>query len=282
MKKTPRVLVIAIGVLGGWVAVTFVAILMLQPGPGPTPCSDERPGLWLRFGGERPQLSGRAPTAAKAMAVIVAVDHWGYPLSTVCGEGVASDPMWTQVVTAVYRAPLANLRVGEVLVRPDLVIIAGQAWSHVDRDKIESAVRANLAAAGLASVPTLIEIGVSPDPALLRRIEGLPLRFDSRSADVPSDTRTILGGLVQELGRTDSRIVLIGHADSTGRTAGNAAISQRRADAVKELLVNGGVSPHRITAIGAGDRMPVADNGTPEGRAANRAVVVELVTSGDR
>ena len=75
IKTKPRLHVIAIGVLVGWTAFAVVAIFLLRPEP--PPCSDERPGLWLRFGGERPQLSGRAPAAAKAIAVIVAVDYWG-------------------------------------------------------------------------------------------------------------------------------------------------------------------------------------------------------------
>ena len=72
IKTKPRLHVIAIGVLVGWTAFAVRAIFLLRPEP--PPCLDERPGLWLRFGGERPQLSGRAPAAAKAIAVIVAVD----------------------------------------------------------------------------------------------------------------------------------------------------------------------------------------------------------------
>jgi outer membrane protein OmpA-like peptidoglycan-associated protein len=238
--------------------------------------------LWLRFGGERPQLSGHAPTAAKAIAVIVAVEYWGYPLSTVCSSGIMLDSTWTKVTTGVYRAPLANLRTGEVMVRPDLVVIAGQTWSKARRDELESAVRKNLAAAGLATVPTLMQIGVPPDPALLRHLAALDLRFPSRSAEISSDARSALNSLVQELRRTDSPIRVIGHADATGRASKNDAISQQRADAVRDLLVQAGIRSSRITAIGEGDRMPIADNTTPEGRAANRRVVIELGATDDR
>jgi len=207
---------------------------------------------------------------------------WGYPLSTVCSSGITLDLTCTKVTTAVYRAPLSHLRTGEVMVRPDLVVIAGQAWSKAHRDEIESAVHKNLAAAGLAAVPTLIQIGVSPDPALLRRLAALDLRFSSRSAEISSDARSALNNLIQELRRTDSPIMVIGHADATGRASKNDAISQKRADAVQELLVKAGIRSARITALGEGDRMPIADNTTPEGRAANRRVVIELVATGDR
>jgi outer membrane protein OmpA-like peptidoglycan-associated protein len=280
IKIKPRLHVIAIGVLVGWTAFAVFAIFLLRPEP--PPCPDERPGLWLRFGGERPQLSGRAPTAAKAIAVIVAVDYWGYPLSTVCSSGITLDATWTKVATAVYRAPLAHLRTGEVMVRPDLVVIVGQAWTKARRDELESSVRKNLAAAGLATIPTLMQIGVSPDPALLLRLAALDVSFSSRSAEISSGARFALTGLVQELGHTDSPIMVIGHADATGRASKNGAISQQRADAVRELLVKAGIPSSRITALGEGDRMPIANNTTPEGRAANRRVVIELVATGDR
>ena len=60
--------------------------------------------------------------------------------------------------------------------------------------------------------------------------------------------------------------MVIGHADATGRASKNGAISQKRADAVQELLVEAGIPPRRITSLGEGDRMPIADNTTPEGR----------------
>jgi outer membrane protein OmpA-like peptidoglycan-associated protein len=275
MNKKPRLRVVAIGVLLGFTAFAVVGIYPLRPEP--QPCSDERPGLWLRFGSERPQLSGRAPTAAKAIAIIVAVDYWGYPVSTVCSSGITLDSKWTSVVTAIYRAPLAHLRTGQVLVRPDLVVIAGQTGTKAHREEIESNVHKNLEVAGLANVPTLMEIGVSPDPALLRRLAALDLRFRSRSAEIATEPRAALTSLVQELRRTDSLIILIGHADKTGRASKNDAISQARADAVRELLVKAGIPSRRIIALGEGDRMPIADNSTREGRAANRRVMIELV-----
>jgi OmpA-OmpF porin, OOP family len=281
MKNKPRVGVIAIGVLFDWTLFAAVAIYMLRPEP--SPCADDRPGLWLRFDGDQPRLSGRAPAAAKFIAVIIGVDSWGYAQSTVCADGTTrGDEAWTKIITAVYRAPLAHLRTGEVMVRPDLVVIAGQTWNKAQRDELELAVHKNLADAGLANVALLIEIGVSPDPPLLRRVAALELHFPSRSAEVSSDAHAALIGLVQDLRRTDSLVIVIGHADATGRAAKNDPISQKRADAVRELLVKTGIPAQRITALGEGDRMPIADNRTAEGRAANRRVVIEVGATGDR
>ncbi|MEO4048711.1 OmpA family protein [Pseudomonas sp. CAU 1711] len=67
--------------------------------------------------------------------------------------------------------------------------------------------------------------------------------------------------------------VVEGHTDSIGTDAYNQGLSERRANAVRDLLVNQyGVSGDRVSSVGYGESRPVADNGTDEGRAINRRV----------
>ena len=180
------------------------------------------------------------------------------------------------VTEALYRAPLAYLHTGEVLVRPDLVVVAGQTSTRTHRDEIESAVRANLAAAGLSKTPMIVQIGVTTDPELMKRLAALDLHFAPASADLLPDSSQAVAVLVPELRRIDAPIIIVGHADATGRAAANDDLSQRRADAVRALLVKSGIAPGRVTALGEGDRMPVGDNATPTGRAANRRATIGL------
>jgi outer membrane protein OmpA-like peptidoglycan-associated protein len=70
-----------------------------------------------------------------------------------------------------------------------------------------------------------------------------------------------------------------GHTDSTGTEAYNTDLSIRRAGAVKNLLVQRGVSSTRIEAIGFGESMPVAGNDTEAGRARNRRVEIKIAPS---
>jgi len=56
----------------------------------------------------------------------------------------------------------------------------------------------------------------------------------------------------------------------------NARISQSRADAVRTSLVTRRIPPERLTAVGYGEATPIADNGTEEGREANRRIEFTL------
>ena len=80
-------------------------------------------------------------------------------------------------------------------------------------------------------------------------------------------------------GLAATSIEVIGHTDSTGDRAANQALSERRADAVAQLLVAKGVAADRIAVRGAGPDRPVADNATSSGRALNRRVEIVLSTS---
>lgn len=63
-----------------------------------------------------------------------------------------------------------------------------------------------------------------------------------------------------------------GHTDSTGNAASNQKLSEDRAKAIVDKLVENGISRSRLTAVGKGQSSPIADNGTDEGRAKNRRV----------
>jgi OmpA-OmpF porin, OOP family len=78
--------------------------------------------------------------------------------------------------------------------------------------------------------------------------------------------------------RTDTTLKLVveGHTDDVGKPASNLILSQKRADAVKNYLIQKGLDANRLEAKGHGQENPVADNSKPEGRAANRRVELKL------
>ena len=72
-------------------------------------------------------------------------------------------------------------------------------------------------------------------------------------------------------------IIAVGHTDSVGSDAYNQKLSVRRAEAVKAYLVSKGIEKNRIYTEGKGEKQPVADNKTKEGRTKNRRVEIEVV-----
>lgn len=72
-------------------------------------------------------------------------------------------------------------------------------------------------------------------------------------------------------------VELGGHTDSIGSDAYNQGLSERRANAVKTYLIGRGISAGRMTPVGYGESMPIADNGTEEGREENRRVELKVI-----
>jgi len=71
-----------------------------------------------------------------------------------------------------------------------------------------------------------------------------------------------------------ARVTIEGHTDNRGGANLNQALSQQRAEAVRDALIEEGVDPARLTAVGLGMDQPVADNATAEGRSRNRRVEI--------
>jgi outer membrane protein OmpA-like peptidoglycan-associated protein len=75
----------------------------------------------------------------------------------------------------------------------------------------------------------------------------------------------------------DTTVQVVGHTDSTGSASYNQTLSERRAAAVTDVLMQGGVPAARLRSIGRGEDQPVASNLTPEGRAQNRRVEIVIL-----
>ena len=101
--------------------------------------------------------------------------------------------------------------------------------------------------------------------------------FATDSTAVSSSARSDLFALADSMNRyPDTTINVIGHTDNVGDAAYNFDLSQRRAQAVSSVLINGGVSPARIRSVGRGEDQPIATNLTAEGRQANRRVEITI------
>ena len=108
--------------------------------------------------------------------------------------------------------------------------------------------------------------------------EGARFAFDSERL-TPTAERT-LDAFVQALDKSqDLRFLVVGHTDNTGTDEYNDVLGQRRAAYVaRYLITRQDIDPRRVTVASYGERHPIADNRTPEGRAANRRVEIQVYT----
>lgn len=102
--------------------------------------------------------------------------------------------------------------------------------------------------------------------------------FDFDTARLTPNARTILDGVADALlAAPQIKVELGGHTDALGTDVYNLALSKRRSQAVMDYLAERGVETGRMSAVGHGEEMPIADNETDEGRELNRRVELTII-----
>ncbi|MGO3109965.1 MAG: OmpA family protein, partial [Sphingobacterium sp.] len=102
-----------------------------------------------------------------------------------------------------------------------------------------------------------------------------PIQFEFDSSVLKTESYSTLDKLAKELRDANASITLDGYASEEGSDDYNMNLSTDRANAVKQYLVNAGVSASSVTATGYGEANPVASNATEEGRVQNRRVEIK-------
>lgn len=120
--------------------------------------------------------------------------------------------------------------------------------------------------------------GTYTDRGLLLRLAESELRFLPGKATLPAGELASLDRIAELLSKQEGLSVRIeGHTDSVGGDALNLKLSQERAQAVQQALIERGVDAGRIQSEGIGAARPIASNATAEGRSKNRRVEIYLV-----
>jgi len=119
---------------------------------------------------------------------------------------------------------------------------------------------------------------VAQKPAAAKVTYAADTFFDFNKSVVMPAGKAKLDDLVSKVKGINLEVIIaVGHTDSVGSDAYNQKLSVRRAEAVKAYLVSKGIEKNRIYTEGKGEKQPVADNKTKEGRTKNRRVEIEVV-----
>lgn len=209
-----------------------------------------------------------------------------------------------------YLPDLERLRVASA---PGALKVVAEAGLGVDLDAMKAAMQADMGADVTVSVTRAVDNGMNGDTRT-NAATGLPQRyaggywigvpefgadqircqdatqavlgggtinFESGSDVLAADSVAVLNRLAEVVIHCAQdgglQAIIGGHTDNTGDALANLGLSQKRATAVRLTLVQRGVPPGALKAIGFGAEQPVADNATDEGKALNRRTTIDWV-----
>ena len=114
-------------------------------------------------------------------------------------------------------------------------------------------------------------------------IEAISLKFPYARAELTIATLDLLKKIIELLSRCGNfRLLIIGHTCSIGSMESNQILSEERAKSVERYLIENGIPADKINREALGERRPIADNGTEEGRIKNRRVEFALYRAGNK
>jgi OmpA-OmpF porin, OOP family len=118
----------------------------------------------------------------------------------------------------------------------------------------------------------------APKPVAEKVTFAADVLFDFDKSVIKPEGKSKLDDLSSKVKGVSLEVVIaIGHTDAIGSDAYNQGLSVRRAESVKAYLVSKGIEANRIYTEGKGEKQPVADNKTREGRAKNRRTEIEVI-----
>ncbi|WP_162783744.1 OmpA family protein [Devosia naphthalenivorans] len=206
--------------------------------------------------GAPPDFIGRAETGIRALMQLPE-GNLSFSQGTWSLTGTASDEETRDTVTASLRTD------------------AGDAWNL---EIALAAIPEPAAPAPSAPVPPTAAADLAACVAPLADFSARnAILFRSGAAVITPESTPALDELAADLSACPDAIVHIeGHTDADGDDQSNLALSVARAEAVVAALVERGVVPERLYALGYGESSPISDNDTPEGKRLNRRIVVKV------
>jgi OOP family OmpA-OmpF porin len=196
-------------------------------------------------------------------------------------------PAGWSIRTMIALEALAMLNSGSVVVEPDAITLSGrtgdkEAKFNISRLLSEQLGQGESLDLDVTYLETLDPSTLIPTPEeCLNDIRAAAaenkIRFEPSSATVTQDAQPTMDRIAEILLTCGPiRLEIQGYTDSQGRESMNLTLSQSRAEAVIEELMNRRILVSNVIATGYGEVRPIADNETEEGREANRRIEFHL------
>lgn len=192
-----------------------------------------------------------------------------------------------------YARLVTDIHVGKVLegtpravVAADTapMVVAGAAPFTVSGESattIDTVSSSRPAVAGSGAVPISSNVAQGCEERILAAMGTRKLSYVFGSYELTPESQAVLDDVYKTMAScpAELKIEVAAYTDNAGDAVANQLISKSRAQAAASALVSRGLPQDRVSAAGYGGAQPIADNATPEGRAANRRVTFH-VTAG--
>lgn len=182
-----------------------------------------------------------------------------------------------QTAEAAVRAPSSSRYLWPFVALLGIVLLLG-IWLLRRGTGFDAAEQVRLASEKASAALSSLKPGFTASD-LVSALNLYVINFPTASAQIPSESRAFLdkAALAIKAAPAGTVIEIEGNTDNTGDSASNLRLSQQRAGAVRDYLVQRGVDASTLTTKGNGDTKPVASNDTEEARFRNRRIEFIIV-----
>ena len=188
---------------------------------------------------------------------------------------------WDTAVVAVIEG-LGMLDQGDAKIVNQEITITGETSDPTAKKQIERLLASNAPGftyqVQLDVKPKLSQAAINCQQQFSQLLAEAKIKFDTGKATIKPESYDLLNRLAEVANQCpNTRLEIAGHTDASGHPAFNRYLSQSRAEAVRQYLIQQGVDSGRLVAKGYGSERPVADNATAAGRATNRRVEIIII-----
>ena len=182
---------------------------------------------------------------------------------------------WQQIATTIIDSDISNIRQGRIDIHGTTISLHGKVSSLEQKQAIQNRIHSRLT--NLYQLENQLVVVEGEQRLIDETLGNRIVEFESGSTNLTPMGLGILddmAGVLQRVG--DKPVLITGHTDNVGNSTANLALSNKRAEAVKQYLIGRNINAARLSTTGKGDSDPIASNDNEEGRTRNRRIEFTL------